>query len=136
MRKGSVKKESQVCGYYIAYKFIEGTIYCFDDDVVNSTVMLTEYEANLIFYRRAVIPTYAWDIDFGFIRYILPDLYGQKRYSLRGSLLISIDLNQAQDDNQPVFPEPVAITVTLEVTPLQKTAKKYMQIMKQLTKVT
>ena len=64
VRKGVARRETKVFGHYIAYKFIEGTLYHFDDAVVNSTQMLSEYETNLIFYRRADIPPYAWDIDF------------------------------------------------------------------------
>ena len=92
VRKGVARKEPKVSGHYIAYKFIEGTVYRFDDGVVNSTTMLTEYETNLMFYRRATIPPYAWDIDLGFITYLSPDYYGRKPYSLRASLPVSIDL--------------------------------------------
>ena len=86
--------------------------------MVNSIPMLSEYETNLIFYRRADIPPYAWDIDFGFITHRSPDLYGWKTYSLWGSLPISIDLNQATVDNQLVFPEAIPITMMTEATPL------------------
>ena len=82
--------------------------------------MLTEYETNLMFYRRANIPTYAWDIDFGFITYMSPDIYGRKAYSLRSSLPISIDLKQEMVESQPVFPEPVAITTTCHVSEVDK----------------
>ena len=116
--KGVAKKDSKVSGHYIAYKFIEGTVYHFDDAMVNSTPMLSEYETNLIFYRRADIPPYAWDIDFGFITHRSPDLYGQKTYYFGGSLPIFIDLNQATADNQPVFPEAIPITMMTEATPL------------------
>ena len=111
-------------GHYIAYKFIEGTVYHFDDAMVNSTPMLSEYETNLIFYHRADIPPYAWDIDFGFITQRSPDLYGQKTYSLRGSLPISIDLNKATVDNQPVLPEAIPITMMTEATPLPKDSQE------------
>ena len=94
-------------GHYIAYKFIEGTLYHFDEAIVNSTqMMLSEYETNLIFYRRA-------DIDFGFIIYKMPELYGCKPYSLRGTLAVSNDLKEGTGDNQPVFPEAVPITMTV-----------------------
>ena len=56
VRKGVARRETKVSGHYIAYKFIEGTLYHFDDAVVNSTQMLSEYETNLIFYQRADIP--------------------------------------------------------------------------------
>ena len=120
VRKGVARKEPKVCGHYIAYKFIEGTVYRFDDGVVNSTTMLTEYETNLMFYHRANIPAYAWDIDFGFITYMSPDFYGRKAYSLRSSLPISIDLKQAMVESQPVFPEPVTITTTCHVSEVDK----------------
>ena len=110
----------KVSGHYIAYKFIEGTLYRFDDTIVNSTQMLSEYETNLIFYRRADIPPYAWDIDFGFITYRTPELYGRKPYSLRGTLAISNDLKEGTGDNQPVFPEAIAITMTSEADSLHK----------------
>ena len=110
----------KVSGHYIAYKFIEGTLYHFDDAVVNSTQMLSEYETNLIFYRRADILPYAWDIDFGFITYKMPELYGRKPYSLRGTLAVSNDFNEGTADNQPVFPEAVPITMTLEADSVHK----------------
>ena len=102
------------------HKFIEGTLYHFDDGVVNSTTMLTEYETNLMFYHRADIPAYTWDIDLGFITYMSPDCYGCKPYSLRTSLPISIDLKQAMVENQPVFPEPVPMNTTSDVTEVDK----------------
>ena len=120
VQKWVAKKESKVCGHYIAYKFIEGTLYHFNDGVVNSTTMLTEYEMNLMFYRRADIRAYAWDIDFGFITYMLPDCYGCKPSSLRTSLPISIDLKQAMVENQPVFPEPVPMNTSSDVTEVDK----------------
>ena len=73
-----------------------------------------------MFYRRATIPAYAWDIDFGFITYMSPDCYGCKPYSLRASLPVSIDLKQAVVQNQPVFPEPVPITMSSDVTEVHK----------------
>ena len=120
VQKGVARKEPKVCGHYIAYKLIEGTVYQFDDGVVNSTTMLTEYETNLMFYRRATIPAYAWDIDFGFITYMSPDCYGHKPYSLRASLPVSIDLKEAAVQNQPVFPEPVPISTISAVTEVHK----------------
>ena len=111
-------------GHYIAYKFIEGTIYHFDDAMVNSTPMLNEYETNLIFYCRADIPPYAWDIDFGFITHRPPDLYGCKSYSLRDSLPISIDLNQTALQSQPVFPEAVPISITPDASDLHEQSKE------------
>ena len=120
VRKGVARKEPKVCGHYIAYKLIEGTVYRFDGGVVNSTTMLMEYETNLMFYRRANIPPYAWNIDFGFITYMSPDCYGRKPYSLRASLPISIDLKQAMAPSQPVFPEPVPISTTSHVTEVDK----------------
>ena len=97
LQKGVAKKESKVSGHYTAYKFIEGTVYHFNDAMVNSTPMLNEYKTNLIFYRRADIPACAWDIDFGFITHRSPDLYGCKTYSLRGSLPISIESNSTSE---------------------------------------
>ena len=120
LRKGVARKEPKVSGHYIAYKFIEGTLYRFDDGVVNSTTMLTEYETNLMFYRRATIPPYAWDIDLGFITYLSPDYYGRKPYSLRASLPVSIDLKEAGVPNQPVFPEPVPISNISAVSEVDK----------------
>ena len=114
VRKGVARREMKVSGHYIAYKFIEGTLYCFNDAIVNSTQMLSEYKTNLIFYRRADIPPYAWDIDFGFITYKTPELYGCKPYSLRGTLVVSNDLKEGTGDNQPVFPEVVPITMMSE----------------------
>ena len=107
-------------GHYIAYKFIKGTLYHFDDAIVNSTQMLSEYETNLIFYQRADIPSYTWDIDFGFITYKTIELYGCKPYSLRGTLAIYNDLKDGTGDKQPVFPEAVAITMTSEADSLHK----------------
>ena len=92
--------------------------------MVNSTPMLNEYETNLIFYRRADIPAYAWDIDFGFITHRSPDLYGCKSYSLRGSLPISIDLNQTALQSQPVFPEAVPISITPDTSDLHEQSKE------------
>ena len=120
LRKGVARKEPKVSGHYIAYKFIEGTLYRFDDGVVNSTTMLTEYETNLMFYCRATIPPYAWDIDLGFITYLSPDYYGRKPYSLRASLPVSIDLKEAGVPNQPVFPEPVPISNISAVSEVDK----------------
>ena len=120
VRKGVARKETKVSGHYIAYKFIEGTLYRFDDAIVNSTQMLSEYKTNLIFYQRADIPPYAWNIDFGFITYKTPDLYGHKPYSLRGTLPVSNDLNAGAGYNQPVFPEAIPITMTCEGPPLDK----------------
>ena len=120
VRKGVARRETKVSGHYIAYKFIEGTLYHFDDTIVNSTQMLSEYETNLIFYWRADIPPYAWDIDFGFITYRMPELYGHKPYSLRGTLATSNDLKEGTGDNQPVFPEAIAITMTSEADSLHK----------------
>ena len=111
-------------GHYIAYKFIEGTLYYFDDVIVNSTQMLSEYETNLIFYWRADIPAYAWDIDFGFITYKTPELYGCKPYSFRGTLAVSNDLKEGTGDNQPVFPEAVPITMMSEADSLHKDKDK------------
>ena len=82
--------------------------------------MLTEYETNLMFYCRADIPAYAWDIDFGFITYMSPDCYGHKPYSLRTSLPSSTDLKQAMVQNQPVFPGPVPMNTTSDVTEVDK----------------
>ena len=82
--------------------------------------MLSEYETNLIFYWRADIPPYAWDIDFGFITYKMPKFYGRKPYSLRGTLAVSNNLKEGTGDNQPVFPEAVPITMTLEADSLHK----------------
>ena len=112
VRKGVARRETKVSGHYIAYKFIEGTLYRFDDAIVNSTQMLSEYKTNLIFYQRADIPPYTWDINFGFITYKMPELYGHKPYSLRGTLAVSNDLKEGTGDNQPVFPEAVPITMT------------------------
>ena len=84
VRKGVARREMKVSRHYIAYKFIEGTLYCFNDAIVNSTQMLSEYETNLIFYQRADIPPYAWDIDFGFITYKTPELYGRKTLLFEG----------------------------------------------------
>ena len=120
VRKGVARKEPKVCGHYIAYKLIEGTVYQFDDGVVNSTTMLTESETNLMFYRRANIPAYALDIDFRLITYMSPDCYGHKPYSLRASLPISIDVKQAMVQSQPVFPEPVPISTSSHVTKVDK----------------
>ena len=120
VRKGVARKEPKVCGHYIAYKLIEGTVYWFDDGMVNSTTMLTEYETNLMFYRRATIPAYAWDIDLRFITYLSPDCYGRKPYSLRASLPVSIDLKKAVVPNQPVFPEPVPINKISAVSEVHK----------------
>ena len=120
VRKGVARKEMKVSGHYIAYKFIEGTLYCFDDAIVNSTQMLSEYKTNLIFYRRADIPPYAWNIDFAFITYKTPDLYRHRPYSLRGTLAISNDLNAGEGYNQPVFPEAIPLTMTYEGPPLDK----------------
>ena len=119
--KKGLQEEKQKClGITLHYKFIEGTLYHFDDAIVNSTQMLSEYETNLIFYWRADIPPYAWDIDFGFITYKTPELYGRKPYSLRGTLAISNDLKEGTGDNQPVFPEAVAITMMSEADSLHK----------------
>ena len=107
-------------GHYIAYKFIEGTLYHFDDAIVNSTQMLTEYDTNLIFYWRADIPPYAWDIDFGFITYTTPNLYGCKPYSLMGTLAISNDVKEGTAENQPVFTEAIPISMTCEGDSLHK----------------
>ena len=82
--------------------------------------MLTEYETNLMFYRRVTIPPYAWDIDLGFITYLSPDCYGRKPHSLRASLPISIDLKEAGVQNQPVFPEPVPISKISAVSEVHK----------------
>ena len=120
VRKGVARRETKVSGDYIVYKFIEGTLYRFDDAVVNSTQMLSEYETNLIFYQRADIPPYAWDIDFGFITYKTPELYGRKPYSLRGTLAVSNDLKEGTGDNQPIFPEAVPITMMLEADSVHK----------------
>ena len=49
-----------------------------------------------------------------------PDCYGHKPYSLRASLPVSIDLKQAVVQNQPVFPEPVPITMSSDVTEVHK----------------
>ena len=118
VHKGVAKKESKVSGHYIGYKIIEGTIYRFDDAIVNSTPMLTEYESNLIFYQTHDIQPYAWDIDFGFITHQAADTYGCRHYSLRPSIPISIDLDKTKVDNQPVFPEPIPITMMSEGTAL------------------
>ena len=120
VQKGVARRETKVSGHYIAYKFIEGTLYCFNDAIVNSTQMLSEYETNLIFYRRAEIPPYAWDIDFGFITYKMPELYGRVPYSFSSTLAVSNDLKEGTGDNQPVFPEAVPITMTSEADSLQK----------------
>ena len=112
--KAVARREMKVSGHYIAYKVIELTLYHFNDAIVNSTQMLSEYETNLIFYRRADIPPYAWDIDFGFITYKIPELYGCKPYSLRGTLAVSNGLKEGTGDNQPVFPGAVPITMTSE----------------------
>ena len=119
VRKGVARRETKVSGHYIAYKFIDGTLYRFNDAIVNSTQMFSEYE-NLIFYQRADIPPYAWDINFGFITYKMPELYGHKPYSLRGSLAVSNDLKEGTGDNQPVFPEAVLITMTSEADSVHK----------------
>ena len=71
-------------------------------------------------YRRVDIPPYAWDIDFGFITYKMPELYGRKPYSLRGTLAVSNDLKEGTGDNQPVFPEAVPITMMSEADSLHK----------------
>ena len=118
--KGLQEKNPKCVGITSLIKLIEGTVYRFDGGVVNSTTMLMEYETNLMFYRRANIPPYAWNIDFGFITYMSPDCYCHKPYSLRASLPISIDLKQAMAPSQPVFPEPVPISTTSHVTEVDK----------------
>ena len=82
--------------------------------------MLMEYKINLMFYHRADIPAYTWDIDFGFITYMSPDCYGRKCYSLRTSFPISIDLKQAMVENQLVFLEPIPMNTISDVTELDK----------------
>ena len=79
---------------------------------------------NLIFYRRADIPPYAWDIDFGFITYKTPELYRRKPYSLRGTLAVSNDLQEGTGDNQPVFPEAVLMTMMSESHSVHKDKDK------------
>ena len=50
----------------------------------------------------------------------MPELYGCKPYSLRGTLAVSNDLNEGTVDNQPVFPEAVPITMTSKADSVHK----------------
>ena len=50
----------------------------------------------------------------------MPELYGHKPYSLRGTLAVSNDFNEGTADNQPVFPEAVPITMTSEADSVHK----------------
>ena len=70
--------ESKESGHYICYKFIDGSLFCFDDAFVNRVDMMEQYKINLIVYRRYDINPYPWTIDLGFITHV-----EQLGYSLR-----------------------------------------------------
>ena len=71
-------QESKESGHYICYKFIDGSLFCFDNAFVNRVDMMEQYKINLIVYRRYDIDPYPWTIDLGFITHV-----EQLGYSLR-----------------------------------------------------
>ena len=71
-------QESKESGHYICYKFIDGSLFCFDDAFANRVDMMEQYKINLIVYRRYDIDPYPWTIDLGFITHV-----EQLGYSLR-----------------------------------------------------
>ena len=70
--------ETKESGHYICYKFVDGSLLCFDDAFVNRVDMMEQYKINLIVYRRYDIDPYPWTIDLGFITHV-----EQLHYSLR-----------------------------------------------------
>ena len=62
--------ESKESGHYICYKFIDGSLFNFDDASVNRVDMMEQYKINLIIYRRYDIDPYPWTIDLGFITHV------------------------------------------------------------------
>ena len=87
--------------------------------------MLLTHVLNMLLCKKGLQEEkYAWDIDFGFITYKMPELYRCKPYSLRGTLAMSNDLKEETGDNQPVFPEAVVITMTSEAESLHKDKDK------------
>ena len=71
-------RETKESGHYICYKFIDGSLFHFDDAFVNRVDMMEQYKINLIVYRRYDIDPYPWTIDLGFITHV-----EQLGYSLR-----------------------------------------------------
>ena len=84
-RKAVTNRESKETGHYICYKYVNGILLRFDDALVNRVDMLSQYQINLILYRRYDIDPHKWEIDLGFVAHLNQVTYGLRHPPIHGT---------------------------------------------------
>ena len=60
-------RETSVRAHYVCYKKVEAQWLRMDDSTVHKVDLMTDYNINLLFYRRANVPIQTWNLYLDFL---------------------------------------------------------------------